>query len=519
MKRIFIATCTIVCILAFSYVSAVVSSWHVVYAEDGEYKDRISDDTTVSQGERETIRLENIYDPSLQTMETISPHYFVNGVPYVSTQFDKSYNCTALIPIEPNTTYTIGLVPSMNGVVLPWGAATNGWFLYDEDENYLGEKGSGGTIITGPHAAYLRFNYITGIAPFVRLDGINARCMIVKGNILPQQYQAYGETPGGELLYKLDYSDEKGIEFAFSNDNLLLCYGYNQTSDAIIVMNAGRANGIFDFSEMLLKPKGVSLSKIDVVNPTTVWVNDTDMHSPYQFLADQNADGYHKESTNAGFVGGNHTLDQMGDDFCTAKTKYIYYFADGKPITGGSGWCNHFEIRWANDVQAYNTVKEGGGGRACLTEYHDMIFDGVTFNEEIQLTPMEDITMQLWYGFQFVSFGDAYTHICFLDGKNRQTFVSTDADIKSGNAVTSGMIAWGEEHAIELTVDISCDLGKRIFMDEKDSAGAFIASESGKGYFTIIKGKAAMPAGTNYFLRGSYRFFPSLTESERDDQK
>ena len=514
MKRTYILFFTVIYTLFCFSAMPNYSNSMAAFAEEAVNNNWIGEYNTVSQNEHGVIRLENIYDPSLQTKETISPHYYANGAPYVTNQFDKSYNCTALIPVEPNTTYTIGLVPSVNGVVLPWGAAANGWFLYDKDENYLGEKGRGGTIITGPHAAYLRFNYITGIAPFVRLDGLNARCMIVKGNILPQKYQAYGETPGEDLLYKFDYSDEKGIEFTFSDGNLLIGYGYNNASDAVIVLNAGRANGIIDFAQMLLKPKGVSIDKLETVSLTTVWINDTDMHSPYQFLANQNADGYYKDANNTGFVGGNHTLDQMGNDFKTASSRYIFYYADGKPVTDGSGWCNHFEIRWANDVQAYNTVKEGGGGRSCLTEYHDMIFDGVKFTEEIRLVPTEDITMQLWYGLQFVSFGDAYTHVCFADGKNRQTYLHTDKDIMSGNAVTSGMLAWGKEHAVEVTVDTNYDLGKRIFLSEKESSGAFISSGSGKGYFTIIKGNVLMSAGTNYFLRGSYRFFPSLLDSE-----
>ena len=77
----------------------------------------------------------NLYDPSLQTPETISPHYYVNGVPYSSTQFDNAYNCTALIPIEPNTTYTIGLIGS--SLTNPWGSATQRGWSYDANGDYI----------------------------------------------------------------------------------------------------------------------------------------------------------------------------------------------------------------------------------------------------------------------------------------------------------------------------------------------------------------------------------------------
>ena len=66
----------------------------------------------------------NIYNPALQTEETISPHYYVNGKPYETTQFDNSYNCTAPIAVEENTAYWLGLVPAINGYTNPWGASS-----------------------------------------------------------------------------------------------------------------------------------------------------------------------------------------------------------------------------------------------------------------------------------------------------------------------------------------------------------------------------------------------------------
>lgn len=65
----------------------------------------------------------NLYDPSVQTDDTISPHYFVNGVPYETTKFDLSYNCTAMIAVEPSTAYWLGLIPAINGYTKPWGDA------------------------------------------------------------------------------------------------------------------------------------------------------------------------------------------------------------------------------------------------------------------------------------------------------------------------------------------------------------------------------------------------------------
>lgn len=71
----------------------------------------------------------NLYDPSLQTDETIAPHYYVSGAPYSSTNYDTMWNCTAPIPVKPSTMYTVGLVPAYHYVYgsedimieKPWG--------------------------------------------------------------------------------------------------------------------------------------------------------------------------------------------------------------------------------------------------------------------------------------------------------------------------------------------------------------------------------------------------------------
>lgn len=325
-----------------------------------------------------------------------------------------------------------------------------------------------------------------------------------RGNVIAQ-------FAGGHIQTKnFDSSETKPtgtFEWKFSGSDLLLSYGYGATADAVVVLNEGRANGLFDFAKLCTKPRGTPLASLETADLTVVWSSGTDMHGPFQFLAVNNADGYHADATDPSWVGGNHTLDQMGAGWETASSKGVQYFADGRPVSSGNGKANIFEIKWANGVQAYNTAKQGGG-RECLIEYHDMIFDGVRFEEQIRLVPSEDIKMELWYGLQFVSFGTKYTSIVFEDATNRQTFASTDSNIISGNAAASGMLAWGANDAIEVRVDAGFDLGKRDYYS--GNQGAF-ATSSGKGYFTIINKAqmADMAAGTSWFLRGSYRFFPA----------
>lgn len=302
----------------------------------------------------------------------------------------------------------------------------------------------------------------------------------------------------------------KPVEYKFSDGDLLLGFGYSSTVDAVIVMNNGRANGLFDFAKLCTKPKGASLENLDTSDLTMVWGSGTDMHSPFKILATNNADGYHSDAVDSGFVGGAHTLDQMGEGFETASSVYVNYYADGKPVSFGYGICSHFEIKWANDIQAYNTVKQGGGGRACLREYHDMVFDGEKFNERITLKALEDIKLDLWYGLQCVSIGTTYTKIAFVDASNRGTFLSSDNSIASGNAVTSGFIGWGDDHRVEMNVNIGIDLGKRTYYNGTN--GAFVSGT--KGYFNFFNQVVSMSAGAMYYLDGSFRFTKNITESE-----
>lgn len=338
----------------------------------------------------------------------------------------------------------------------------------------------------------------SGVFDFVDIRG-NSALRLQNGNLQTKNFDSS----------KIPY----GCEYKFSGNDILVSYGYNDSYDAVVVLNIGRANNIFDFSALKLKTKGTSLNDYETTDLTTVWDSGTDMHSPFQFLAVNNADGYYADATSPDFTGGNHTVSINGSAVKTASSKYVRYYADGRPVSSGYGKCNHFEIKWANEVQAYNCVKADGTGRASLTEYHDMIFDGVKFDEQIFLVPSESILMSLWYGLQMVGWNGIYTNARFMDAVNRGIFIPSDSGIISGNNIASGINAWGDAHEIMLTVDTSFDLGKRGYY--AGTQGAFMSNGAHKGYFSIILKNAnpvQMSANESYCLKGTFRFFPHVEE-------
>ena len=301
-------------------------------------------------------------------------------------------------------------------------------------------------------------------------------------------------------------------EYLFSDGKLMLSYGYTDDVDAVICMGITGANDLFDFHSFYTKPHSILLRDCRTTDLTQVWSAGTDLHSPFQLLAVNDPDGYNASSTDPSYSGGNHTMKVNGETYKTASSRYVKYYADGVPVSSGCGVFNKFEIRWANNIQAYNCVKLDGTGRTSLIEYHDMIFDGIKFEEHVTLVPQEDIVLRLWHGFQTVAWATSVCdHVRFIEGANRNIYTSEDESGNpiSGNAATSGIVEWGDEHAIEITVDVHYALGKRQYYS--GTQGAAMNAESHKGRFFIIYGQSVnMGEDTGYDLRGSYRFFSTI---------
>jgi hypothetical protein len=168
---------------------ATVTAPYGYYQDDTTYTIASGTEGTPTATKSSTSSTVNLYNPALQTSETISPHYWVNGEPYSSTQFDSSYNCTALIPVNPSTTYTVGLVGATP--VVPWNEAAQGGWSFDSNGDYISGSGwSSNTFTTPSSAAYIRFNYYKG-GGTVTLDKLNTYCMLVEGSTLPNEYVAY----------------------------------------------------------------------------------------------------------------------------------------------------------------------------------------------------------------------------------------------------------------------------------------------------------------------------------------
>ena len=457
------------------------------------------------------IKSENLYNPALQTPETISPHYYFAGVPYSTTQFDNAWNCTALIEIEPSTQYTLGLVPAIGGVTKPWNNAGAGGFCYDSNGNYITSSDfTSNTFTTPANAKYIRFNYaITGD---FNLSELNSRCMLVKGSTLPETYEAYVDTTLSEYVQELNTKVEEtdsrvqGVQplwYKRTGTTIEISHAYSSAKDIVVTMQKFGGNDLFDLKSVNTIPKGADPA---TAARTQIWDNPSDAFSPYVVAAVNNIDG---DSQTVTFTGGQHQYNNTGSGSTpTARTVSVAFYADKREVSDGeTGNATHFRIVWENRVQGYNTKKSDGTGREILKVIHTADFNGEDIKVSTNICPLEDVKMTTFYGFQFYA-GSLYPAIRYFDSTNRlvNTIESSSSSSNSGDLVGYSFQAANITNGdcAQVSIDPLFDLGKRNYATGQNAM--FVSYN--KAYFSIVRNETSMSGGSLYSLKGAYKFEP-----------
>ena len=414
----------------------------------------------------------NLYDPSIQTAETIAPHYYVNGVPYPSTQYDTMWNCTAPISVSPNTTYTVGLVPAYHYVyasedimiVKPWSHAGSGIHFYDINGAWI-ESTSLNTFTTPENCASMRFNYIRGKR--VDLAMLAERCMLVKGDTLPTTYEAYGANDTTGIAYALK---KNGVPHYEYRNDVLTVY---QNGTKIVYGYSGNNN--------LMMCKGYGL--VDAFVPFT-----TDILSPMIITASENADGDLDDSYR--LTGGNHSYGQTSGT-PSANTVLVEVSADGKAAKT-SGLFNTLILHARHEIQAWNTEKADGTGRSVIVEDDYIIWDGQRMNVEIRLTPTEKVVISEYYGLQL-----AEINSCNVYGDKVRLNIATGGYSDMVPYYIEGIC---EKFRIRMHLD-DVGLGKYTY---NTTAVKYSKNDYKKAYFRPIGEGHAFTAEDCLWLRGYF---------------
>ena len=420
----------------------------------------------------------NLYDPSLQTDETIAPHYYVSGAPYSSTNYDTMWNCTAPIPVKPNTMYTVGLVPAYHYVYgsedimieKPWGHAGNGCFFYDADGEYIKGTGEANTFTTPANCASIRFNYIIGKK--ISLTELNARCMLVEGSTLPTTYEPYSTT--NSMTTIVGMLSKSGLSHYEYDNDVLTVY---QNGTKIVYGYSGNNN--------IMMCKGYGL--VGAFVPFT-----TDILSPMIITASQNADGDLEDTYR--LTGGNHSYGQTSGT-PSANTVLVEVFADDKPAEK-SGLFNTLILHARHEVQAWNTVKADGTGRAVLIEDDYIIWDGKRMNVEVRLTPTENVVISEYYGLQL-----AEINSCNVYGSKVKKNIATGGYSDEVPYFIEGIC---NGFLIRMHLD-ETGMGKYTY---NTSAVKYSKNDYKKAYFRPIGESHSFTAEDCLWLRGYFEIIP-----------
>lgn len=469
----------------------------------------------------------NLYDPSLQTSETISPHYYVNGVPYSSTQFDNAYHATALIPIEPNTTYTVGLVGASR--VNPWNTATQRGWSYDANGDYIsGSNWQSNTFTTPENAAYIRFNYYCAD---MSLNTLNAKCMLVKGSALPEEYSPYVaprtlRDDVEDIEDALDEADLPGMETdiqtalakataplrAIVNADgtaVTVISKYSPTADLAVTVGTGGGNGLVDFRRFALISNSAGELSPDATGAVEFLSTSSDWHAPFIVKAKENADGGHPTTQN--FTGGSHQYNNSGSGSTpTARVANISFRLDNRALTANDNKTGFVLcISWDNYVQGYNTSKEDGTGREILKEEHTLIYDGQTWESYVVLVPLEDIYMYKWYGFQINGLNaTAFSNISYVGGTNRAVYPYTQSSTNCGDKITRNIECYGSVHKAILRIDPNWDVGRLQYIGNASVTASLFTNTygvSGKAYAYLMD-YVNMDEGLRWYAHATFIF-------------
>lgn len=290
-----------------------------------------------------------------------------------------------------------------------------------------------------------------------------------------------------------------GCRYTLQNNELRVAFPYGGV-DMLITLKPTGGNGLFDFYNFVTIPSG---GVIGVATETLIFRAGSDWHGPYIVAAKSNIDGDNKSGDvyNKYFTGGNHQYNNKGEGSTpTASLVSLKFFVNGEEKTTGNGSFETIRVEWLNSVQAYNTTKADGSGRAVLNEKHTLEICANKFTTTTEIMPLEDVTIETFYGLQYTGAQLIYPNTIFVGGANRGVYT---AESNSGNQKPNGIYAYGTAHSIEMIGDVTFDIGDRRFYD--GTLGALRTSS--KGYLFVVK-NTDFSASTHSFLRGYWNFMP-----------
>lgn len=308
----------------------------------------------------------------------------------------------------------------------------------------------------------------------------------------------------GDISEKIDaLGSAHSFRYSVGSNSILVATKSGEKELVVKLATITGGNGLFDFRKF-----GKLNIGADIIegNLSVLYSGATDWFAPFVVRATSNIDGDDVSGGvyNVTFTGGSHQYNNgISGSTPTARIADLKMRVNGELVTeGDSGYGANLEIKWTNYIQGYNTKKADGTGREILKENITLRYNGLEWTVETELVPLEDIVLELWYGYQMAGVNGTFIkHWKYVNGSTREA----DQD-KSGNNKTKAVICYGGTCNLEMWLDESIDMGGRSFAYGSIDNSAFKSGE--KLYFTIANNPYAgnMSANCSYYLFGKYRF-------------
>lgn len=435
------------------------------------------------------IVVENIYDPSVQTSETITDGAFLQAG---SEKPHSNYFITGPIDVSKYRGKCLYFNKLLYGSAVEAARVSS----YDSNGNYITYEGLDGLKYTVPvNASYIRLTVYKDV--HANITGVNNNFMILTSDVSVDVFP-YGCK---SLLPEPDYEKTPNVAIDVQNNiiNATVASGSGYLH-YVLKYFSGSKNAFFDFSSVGYTSEWSAIPNSEQV----LFNNGSDFFGPYIVKALSNANGDMPDSSN--FTGASHAYSGNTDSTtsATGRSRVKKILVDGKRYSEFHGYCDVFDVYWTNYVQATNTKKEDGSGRAVLVENYHLHFDGSKFEIENDITALEDIHILRYYGLQIGQGVVGYSYdISYVGSQNN--IISSNGNSKSSDNNCSEIYIQRKDVPAECRFGMyPIGLGKFYY----NKAHSAFDADYGKSYFYLINPDVgcAMVEKQQINFKGYYKF-------------
>ena len=285
------------------------------------------------------------------------------------------------------------------------------------------------------------------------------------------------------MIVKVD--DSTSIQFVRLNKGIKLTFGHGGINEIESIESLELYNNIY--TQVFDRPQDWLITSSDWIGPLIVG-------------AMENEDIHAKEK----FTGGWH--GSRGDDTGnpTAKTVEVVLLADGKAIQDkGYLLSQELKIIVKNQIKGYNSLE-----RYIIEEKVTYtIKPNKKIDIDVELTALEDIRIDRYYGLQLI-FSEDYNTIHYLiKDEHIDTFNQLANPYNAVYSPADTIIIENRNHKnrIHAAIDLETDINN--FSHKAEEEPYAFTTNDRKSYFNLINGKPYyLEQGQSYHWKGTYWF-------------